>query len=79
MFLGAKLMIYKREFIIMDCDAWTKRYLEDTDRPFGDPLPLPHTLYDPIVPKRFLFSVLHFIKIWWNLLNDTVTSNKNDK
>ena len=60
---GAKLMIYKREFIIMDCDARTKRYLEDADSPFGDPLPLPHTLYDPRVSKRYLFPVLCFIKI----------------
>jgi hypothetical protein len=55
-------MIYQREFIIMDCDAWTKRYLEERDRPFGDPLPLPYTLYDPRVLKRYLFcSVIFFV------------------
>lgn len=52
-------MIYQKEFIVMDCDKFTKRYLSERGKPFGDPLPTPDTFYDPRESERclYLFSI----------------------
>lgn len=44
-FAGAKLNIYSRDYIIVDCDNWTRAYYEDLDMPFGDAVPLPSYTY----------------------------------
>lgn len=44
---GAEVEIYNRIYTIIDCDNGTKKYLESRGLPFGTPLPLPGTVYDP--------------------------------
>lgn len=44
---GAEVEIYNRIYTIIDCDNGTKKYLESRGIPFGTPLPLPGTMYDP--------------------------------
>ena len=44
-FSGAKLNIYSRDYTIIDCDDFTRRYYDDLERPFGDALPLPSHAY----------------------------------
>jgi hypothetical protein len=46
---GAKLIIYQREYTVMDCDGSTKRLLREYGSPFGEPLATPATVYDPRV------------------------------
>lgn len=46
-YCGAELNIYNRIYTIIDCDNHTKRVLESQGKPFGNPLPLPGTVYDP--------------------------------
>eukprot|EP01032_Pedospumella_encystans_P027818 gene27818-31425_t len=44
---GAEVDIYNRIYTVIDCDNGTKKFLESRGLPFGTPLPLPETMYDP--------------------------------
>jgi hypothetical protein len=44
---GAVLTIHQKEFVILDCDSYTKRLLEEHGIPFGEEIPAPDSLYDP--------------------------------
>lgn len=45
---GAELEIYNRTYTICDCDLNTKQYMAEVLQiPFGAPLALPNSLYDP--------------------------------
>lgn len=44
---GASVEIYNRTYTVIDCDNGTKKFLEARGLPFGTPLPLPETMYDP--------------------------------
>ena len=44
---GAKLMIYQREYTVIDCDSSTKRLLHEYGTPFGAVIPTPSSVYDP--------------------------------
>eukprot|EP00596_Hydrurales_sp_CCMP1899_P010197 CAMPEP_0119044362 /NCGR_PEP_ID=MMETSP1177-20130426/30912_1 /TAXON_ID=2985 /ORGANISM="Ochromonas sp, Strain CCMP1899" /LENGTH=594 /DNA_ID=CAMNT_0007014377 /DNA_START=123 /DNA_END=1904 /DNA_ORIENTATION=+ len=46
-YAGAKLMIYQKEFIVIDCDLSTRRLLAEHGTPFGESLVTPPTVYDP--------------------------------
>lgn len=46
-YAGAVLSIYERDYTVIDCDSWTKRYLEELGVTFGEPLPLPSNYFDP--------------------------------
>jgi hypothetical protein len=44
---GAKLEIYNRVYTVLDCDAATKNFLEESGTPFGISLPTPGSVFDP--------------------------------
>ena len=46
-YCGADINIYHRIYKIIDCDNGTKKFLEARGRPFGKPISLPGTVYDP--------------------------------
>jgi hypothetical protein len=46
-YCGAQVNIYNRIYTIIDCDNGTKKILEARGTPFGPPMSLPGTVYDP--------------------------------
>ena len=50
---GAVLTIHQKEFVILDCDSYTKRLLEEHGIPFGEEIPAPDSLYDPRALQRW--------------------------
>lgn len=46
-YAGAELDIYHRVYVITDCDASTRKILEEFQLSFGEGLPLPQGVYDP--------------------------------
>ena len=48
---GARLLIYQREFIVIDCDDTTKQMLFEFGTPFGETIPLPEAVYDPRITQ----------------------------
>mmetsp|Transcript_8349 Transcript_8349/g.12451 ORF Transcript_8349/g.12451 Transcript_8349/m.12451 type:complete len:635 (-) Transcript_8349:293-2197(-) len=44
---GVEIEMYNRVFVIVDCDDATKNYFEERGMPFGAPLKLPNSVYDP--------------------------------
>lgn len=46
-YAGAELVIYNKSYFIIDCDHATYQYLEDLGSPFGSPLSLPTSFYQP--------------------------------